>query len=172
MDIYETIEKRRSVRSYREEEPVYEDILKKILEAGKMAPSANNTQEYKFVVVKNAQIRKALANAASQQRFIAQAPVVIVGVSLNPEAVASSGVPNYAIDLALAIDHITLAATEEGLGTCWITSFSQEDVKEILNIPKKYKVLALLPLGVAYDDPGVKSRKKLKDLICKEEFSE
>ena len=172
MDIYEAIEKRRSVREFREDEPVTEDSLKKILEAGRMAPSAHNAQEYKFVVVKNGPKRKELAKAASDQRFIAKAPVIIAAVSLNPEHLLSSGVPAYALDLAIALDHMTLAAVEEGLGTCWIGAFSQEEVKQVLDIPEKYKVVALLPLGVSYDEPGVKSRKKLKELVCDEDFSE
>ena len=122
--------------------------------------------------MRNAQKRKALAKAASGQRFIATAPIIIVGVSLNPDYVMSSGVPAYAMDVAIAIDHMTLAAVEEGLGTCWIGSFNQEEVKKILNIPEQYKVVALFPLGIPYDEPGIKSRKKLKELVCYEEFSE
>ena len=171
MNIYEAIEKRRSVRSYRPD-PVTEESLKKILEAGRLAPSAHNSQDYKFVVVKDKSKRKKLALAASEQRFILEAPVIIVAVSLNPEHMMDSGVPAYAMDLAVAVDHMTLAAVEEGLGTCWIGAFSQEEIKRILNIPEKYKVAALLPLGVPYDEPGIKSRKKLKELVCYEQFSE
>lgn len=171
MNIYEAIEKRRSVRAY-QDEPVPEESLKKILEAGRLAPSAHNAQEYKFVVVKDAQKRKQLAKAASDQRFIAEAPVIIGAVSLNPEHLMSSGVPAYGVDLGIALDHMTLAAVEEGLGTCWIGAFSQDEVKKILKIPESYKVVALLPLGVPYDRPGVKSRKSLKELVCYEEFSE
>jgi len=171
MDIYEVIEKRRSVRAYKDE-PVSDESLKKILEAGRLAPSAHNAQEYKFIVVKDAKKRKELAEAALGQRFIAQAPVVIVAVSLNPESLMSSEVPAYAMDLAIALDHMTLAAVEEELATCWIGAFSQEEVKKVLNIPSRYKVVALLPLGIPDEEPGVKSRKKLEELICYENFSE
>lgn len=171
MEIYEAIEKRRSVRAYRDD-PISEETLNKILEAGRLGPSAHNAQEYKFVVVRNSQKRKELAKAAAGQRFIAKAPVIIAAVSLNPEHLMSNGVPAYAVDVAIALDHMTLAAVEEELGTCWIGAFSQEDVKKILNIPESYKVVALLPLGSPYDEPGVKSRKKLKELVCYENFSE
>ncbi|MFH1656506.1 MAG: nitroreductase family protein [Candidatus Nealsonbacteria bacterium] len=170
MNIYELIEKRRSVRSFRDD-PITDETLNNILNAGRMAPSAQNAQEYKFVIVKEKGTVKTLANA-SNQRFIAEAPIVIAFVSLNPKVNMINDVPSYPVDLAIAIDHITLSAVEEGLGTCWITSFSQEQVKEILNIGDKYKVVALMPLGVPYDDPQVKSRKKLKDLVCEETFSE
>lgn len=170
-DIYEIIKTRRSVRSFRDK-PVDEESLKRILEAGRLAPSAHNAQEYKFVVVQDIEKRKALAKAASEQRFIAEAPVIIVAVSLNPKHLMSSGVPAYAADLAIAIDHMTLAAVQEELGTCWIGAFNQDEVKRILNIPAQYKVAALLPLGTPYDEPGVKSRKSLKELVCYENFSD
>ena len=172
MNIYEAIKKRRSVRDYRPDEPVSEESLKKILEAARLAPSAHNSQEYKFIVVEDRQKRKDLAKAASDQRFIAQAPVIIVAVSLNPEHIMAGGVPAYAVDVAIAVDHMTLAAVEEGLGTCWVGAFDQGEVKRILGIPEQYKVVVLLPLGVPYDEPGVKSRKGLKELVCYENFSE
>lgn len=171
MDIYETIKTRRSVRSYRDN-PVPEEALKKILGAARLAPSAHNAQEYKFVVVQDLEKRKAIVKAASEQKFINEAPVIIAGVSLNPTHIMGNDVPAYAVDLAIALDHITLAAVEEGLGTCWIGAFSQEEVRRILGIPEKYKIVALLTLGTAYDDPGIKSRKNLKELVCYEDFSE
>ena len=171
MDIYEAIEKRRSVRIYKDED-ISEEKLKKILEAGRLAPSAHNSQEYKFIVMKDAKKRKELAEAASGQKFIAQAPVIIIAVSLNPGHLMGSEVPAYAMDLAIALDYMTLAAVEEGLGTCWIGAFSQEKVKKVLNIPDTYKVAALLSLGIPDEEPSVKSRKKLEELVCYEEFSE
>jgi len=171
MDVYQAIKTRRSVRAYRDY-PVSEESLNKILEAGRFAPSAHNAQDYKFIVVQDPKRIKALSKAALEQKFIAEAPAVIVGVSLSPEYSLSSGVPAYAVDLAIALDHMTLAAVEEKLGTCWIGAFSQEEVKKILDIPEKYKVVALLTLGTPYDEPGVKSRKKLRDLVCYESFSE
>lgn len=171
MNIYEIIEKRRSVRVYRDE-PVPEESLKRILEAGRLAPSAHNSQEYKFIIIKDTKKKRELAKAASTQKFIAQAPVIIAAVSLNPEYLLSSGVPSYALDLGIAFDHMTLAAMEEKLGTCWIGSFSQEDVQSILNIPDKCKVVAFLTLGYPDDAPSPKSRKKTEELVCYETFSE
>lgn len=171
MNIYEIIEKRRSVRVYKDE-PIPEESLKRILEAGRLAPSAHNSQEYKFIIIKDTKRKRELAKAASTQRFIAQAPVIIAAVSLNPEYLLSSGVPSYGLDLGVALDHMTLAAVEEKLGTCWIGSFSQEDVQRILNIPDKCKVAVFLTLGYPDDAPSPKSRKKIEDLVCYETFSE
>jgi nitroreductase len=169
MDVHQAIKTRRSVRSYKPDS-VPEEKLKKVLEAARLAPSAHNEQERKFIVVKNAEKRKKLAEAALDQDFVGEAPVVIVAVSLEPEEVMSSGVPNYAVDLAIAVDHMTLAAIEEGLGTCWIGAFSQEKVKEVLEIPERYKVVILLPLGFPTDKPKSKSRKNLEEIVCDENY--
>ena len=82
----------------------------------------------------------------------------------------SSGNPAYAIDLAIAVEHMALQAVEEGLGTCWIGAFNQEDVKRVLEIPEGCKVVALMPLGFPADKPKPKSRKKLEEIISYDGF--
>jgi len=169
MDVMEAIRERRSVRSYRKD-PVPDEKLKKILEAARLAPSARNSQNWKFVVVRDAARRKELAKAAADQYFVGEAPVVIAAVALQPKYVMRCEVPAYAVDLAIAVDHMTLVAVEEGLGTCWIGAFYQDEVKRILNIPRRYKVVALLPLGFPADTPGEKYRKPLNEIVCYEVF--
>lgn len=169
MEVFEAIKTRRSVRRYKSE-PVPEKPLNKILEAARLAPSAHNSQDYKFIVVKDSEKRKELAEAAAGQSFVGEAPVVIVAVSLDPEHIMSCGVPAYSVDLAIAVDHMTLAAAAENLGTCWVGAFSQERVKEILEIPDQYKVVVLLPLGFPADQPGSKMRKNIEEIICYEKF--
>ena len=171
MDVAEAIKKRRSVRSYKPD-LIPEESLKKILEAARLAPSAHNAQEWKFIVVKDTQKKKKLAEAALNQDFIAEAPVVIAAVSLNPEAQSTSDVPAYAVDLAIAVDHMTLQAVEEDLGTVWIGAFDQEKVKNILEIPKNYKVVILLPLGFPTNKPGSKIRKTIEEIVSFEKFKE
>src|SRR3989344_5384637 len=114
MDIYETIKTRRSVRSYRDK-PVDDPTLVKILEAARLAPSAHNSQEYKLVVVTDPEQKKAVSRACSGLKFINEAPVVIAAVALNPEYALESGFPVCAMDAAIALDHITLAAVQEEL---------------------------------------------------------
>jgi len=171
MDVAEAIKKRRSVRSYKPD-LIPEESLKKILEAARLAPSGHNAQEWKFIVVKDTQKKKKLAEAALNQDFIAEAPVVIAAVSLNPEAQSTSDVPAYAVDLAIAVDHMTLQAVEENLGSCWIGAFDQEKVKNILEIPKNYKVVILLPLGFPTNKPGSKIRKTIEEIVSFEKFKE
>lgn len=170
MDFYQTIKTRRSVRSYRPDS-VAEEILNRILAATRLAPSANNRQNYKFVIVKDPEKRKQLAQAAGQS-FIGQAPIVIAAVSLNPQEVMSCGVPTYAVDVAIAVDHLALAAAAEGLGTCWIGAFDQEKAKKVLAVPDQNKIVVLLPLGYPADQAGTKIRKDLRDLVCEEQFSD
>lgn len=170
MELKEVIRKRESVRSYIDK-PIPDEKLRNVLEAARIAPSAGN-QDMKLVVVRDAKKREALGRAAHNQRFVGQAPVVIVAVSTNTERLMGCGDPSYPIDLAIAVDHITLAAVNEGLGTCWIGSFSQEQVKNILGIPDKYKVVILTPLGFPQKEKGVKYRKYLDEIVCYESFKE
>ncbi len=171
MDVFEAIEKRRSVRVC-QNKPVAEEKLRKILEAARLAPSARNSQAYKLVVVKNEKIRKKIASEATSESFIGGAPVIIVALALDPEYIMPGGVPAYPVDIAIAVDHITLAAVEEGLGSCWIGAFHQKRIKEILSIPERYRVVVLLSLGYPADSPREKSRKSLKDIVSYDYFSE
>lgn len=171
MDVIEAIEKRRSVRAYRNK-PVPKEKFLKILEAARLAPSASNLQPYKFVVVKDHQLRKKLAKEATSYSFIGEAPVIIVAVSLDPDYVMTGGIPAHPVDIAIALDHMTLVAVEEGLGTCWIGGFYQDQVKQILSIPEKYKVVALLPVGYPAESPRKKPRKPLEEVVCYDSFVE
>ena len=169
MDVSEAINKRRSVRDY-SETAVPKDKLEKVLEAARLAPSAHNAQDWKFIVVSDPKTRLALVEAAGGQVFIAKAPIIIAAVALDPDYQMSCGVPSYAVNLAIAVEHMTLQAVEEGLGTCWIGAFDQEQVKAILGVPKQYKVVALLPLGYPADSEKEKVRKKIDEIVCYEKF--
>lgn len=169
MDVKEAIRMRRSVRSYKNKE-IPEEYLNTILEAARLAPSARNKQSWKFIVVKDKEKRESLAQAAANQDFVGEAPVIIVAVTLNPDYVMRCGVPAYAVDLAIATDHMTLQAVELGLGTCWIGAFYQDEVKKILQIPDEYKVVALLPVGYSSTSGDYKNRKSLDEIVCYEIF--
>ena len=137
-----------------------------------MAPSGGNRQAWKFIVVKDSKNRQELASAAGQP-FIATAPVIIAAVATLPNLVMKCGVPEYAVDLAIAVDHMTLAAVEQGLGSCWIGAFSQRmKAREILKIPVKYQIVALLPLGFPAQPGPSKVRKPLDEIVCSETFKE
>jgi nitroreductase len=150
---------------------VEEEKLLRILDAGRLSPSASNRQERRFVIIKDAKTRKLLCEAARNQTFVAEAPVVIAACSVESEYVMACGQLAYPIDTAIAVDHMTLQAVEEGLGTCWIGAFDEKKVKQILNIPENVRVVALLPLGYPCDIPDAKLRKGLAEIVMWEKWS-
>ena len=164
MDVIEIIRKRRSVRSYTDQ-PVERDKIERMLEAARLAPSAGNRQEWRFVVVTDRGRRAALAKAAGNQEFVGEAPVVIAACAETDGHVMRCGQPCYAIDVAIAIDHMTLQAVAEGLGTCWIGAFYEDQAKEILGIPEEIRVVELLTVGYAAGPPGSLSRLPLERLV-------
>ena len=171
MELKDAIKTRKSIREY-EDKPIPENKLLNILEAARLAPSGANRQYWKFVVVRDPQKRRDLAEASGRQNHVARAPVVIAAVSTMPDGLMRCGVPGYAVDLAIAVDHMTLAAVDEGLGTCWIGAFSQESAREILHIPAKYTIVTLLTLGFPEQPGKPKTRKSLDEIVCCDTFSE
>ena len=159
MDIYTAITMRKSVRAY-EDKPIEKEKLDRILEAVRIAPSASNRQEWRFVVVQDADTRRRLAAAANNQMFLAEAAAVIVCCAASSEHVMPCGIKSYTVDVSIAIDHLTLAAVAEGLGTCWIGAFDPEKVREILGIPKEIAIVELLSIGYP-EDPSLKVKARL-----------
>ena len=160
------------MRSYRPA-AVEQDKLMRVLEAGRLSPSARNAQNRKFVVVQDAATRQAL-QAASGQAFVGQAPVVIAVVTTEPQRMMYCGVPAGPVDCAIAIDHMTLAAVAEGLGTCWVGHFEQDACRTILNIPDDAQIIELMALGYPAADaaaPKAKPRKPMDELVCWEKYS-
>lgn len=168
MEFYETVQNRHSVRSYMDK-PVEQAKLTRILEAARLAPSGNNRQAWKFVVVREAALRAALANAADQA-FIAKAPVVIAAVSLEPDRMMHCEVPAGPVDCAIALEHAVLAATAEGLGACWIGRFDQDKCKELLGVPAPAKIIEMLTMGYGAEAPTQRPRKKLEEIVSYEKF--
>ncbi len=152
MDVFEAIGKRRSIRNYQDRE-VEEDKLFKILEAARQAPSASNRQEWRFVVVRDKVTRLKLCQAAKGQGFVNEAPVVIACCAQTDNHIMTCGQACYVIDLAIAIDHMSLAAVELGLGSCWIGAFHEKEVKKILDIPQEIRVVEMLALGYPVQEP-------------------
>ena len=170
MDIYEAIRLRKSVRSFQKKE-VAEEVLDRILKAARLAPSAKNFQEWRFVAVRDPETRRQLSVAARGQTFVAEAPVVLACCAETDNHVMTCGQLCYPIDLAIAIDHITLCAAAEGLGTCWIGAFFEDRVKEILGIPAPVRVVALLPIGYPADpSPIEKPRLELDEIVMNERW--
>jgi len=169
MELHEAIKTRYSVRAY-QDKPVEQAVLDRILEAARLAPSGSNRQPWKFVVVRDEAARKRLAVACHEQTFIGQAPVVIAGVGLFPDRVMACNVPGDPVDVAIAMEHVALAATAEGLGTCWIGAFDQEQVRTLLEVPTTAKVIEVMTLGYPADRPGEKKRRAISEIVDYEKF--
>jgi nitroreductase len=169
MDVSAAIKGRRSVRSYKDMD-VERDKIEKVLEAGRLSPSANNRQEWKFIVVKNPETRKNLARAAMNQSFIGHAPVVLVACATESKAVMTCGHPTYAVDVSIAFAYMLLQAYELGLGTCWIGAFREDEVKSILGVPNHVRVVALSPIGYPATGAAARSRKSLDEITCFEVY--
>ncbi|MCW4043828.1 MAG: nitroreductase family protein [Candidatus Bathyarchaeota archaeon] len=154
MDVIDAIKTRKSVRSFLDK-PVEEAKLNTVLEAGRLAPSAANRQEWRFLVVRDPETRKRIAMAAGRQTFVGEAPIVIAACAETDNKVMRCGQLSYPIDVAIALDHMTLAAVELGLGTCWIGNFDEQLVKKILGIPDTIRIVQLLPLGYPTDPSAI-----------------
>ena len=167
----EAIQKRRSVRKYKED-PIPEKDLMRVLEAARLAPSGKNFQPWKFIIVKDKALKEKLAQASAGQFFMAEAPIIIVGCGFPDNCYAHMGryMKSWSVDVTIALEHLILQAQEEGLGTCWIGSFEEEEVKAILNIPENVKVLALTPLGYPDEIPRFRGRKSLDEIISYDRF--
>ena len=147
MDFVTVLKTRRSVRSYKPD-PIPDDVLRRVLDGARMAPSANNVQPWHFVIVRDAAQRRQLAEAAADQSFVGQAPVVIACCGKRyTDQFSWISDKMYLVDCTIAIDHLTLAARNEGLGTCWIGAFDHEAVKQVVKAPASYDVIMLLPIG-------------------------
>ncbi|MFA6281557.1 MAG: nitroreductase family protein [Candidatus Omnitrophota bacterium] len=171
MDVFEAIKKRRSVRSY-QDKPIEEEKLFKILEAARLAPSASNRQEWRFVIVRDKTKKTELSKAAKNQKFLEEAPVVIACLAETDNHIMTCGQACYPIDVAIAMDHMALMAVSLGLGTCWIGAFHEEEVKKILDVPEEIRVVELLCLGFPKDEHlSKKERLTIEKIVFFEKWN-
>jgi nitroreductase len=166
MSVLKVIQKRRSQRKYKGDS-IPEDVLQRVLEAARLAPSGKNYQPWKFIIVQDKELKEKLAQASAEQFFMAEAPIIIVGCGFPDDSYSRMGryMKSWPVDVTIALEHLILQAAEEGLGTCWIGSFEEEEVKSILNIPENVRVLALTPLGYSDETPPYRGRKRLDEIV-------
>lgn len=168
MDVLSAIKGRRSIRKY-SNKPVEEEKLLKVLEAARLSPSAKNRQEWRFIVVKNSETRKKLTEAIGQP-FVGEAPIILVCCGTEVESVMRGGQPRYTVDLSIATAYMILEAYEQGLGTCWLGSYDEDKVKEVLDIPKGVRVVAITPLGYPDESPASRPRRELDEIISYDKY--
>lgn len=172
MDTFEAIQARKSIRSY-QNKPVPRELVERILEAGRLAPSARNTEPWHFIAVTDPEKRKALSKGM-YAKFVAGVPLVIV---VCGDKKASSDW--YAVDASLAAENMVLAAVNEGLGTCFVGSFNEADVAALLKVPQNFEVLVMVAIGYPQEKLDlsskllrlVRSRKVISEVASEEDFT-
>jgi nitroreductase len=174
MPVNKLIAQRRSIRRYLDK-PVEREKILECLEAARLAPSADNVQPWRFLVIDNSDLKEKFAKEVfsgiySVSKFAAKAPVLIVilarlDIIANRIGKQIQGVNFYLIDVGIAGEHIVLQAEELGLGTCWVGWFSSRKARKVLDVPKKYKIVSLLSMGYYEKRPSrEKKRKSLEDI--------
>jgi nitroreductase len=164
MDFSQLIETRYSVRAYKPD-PVEEEKLRQVLQAARMAPTANNQQPFQLIVIHTKGREDELRRIYNRDWFV-RAPLVICACGIPGGAWVREDKKNYAVvDVAIVMDHLILAATDLGLGTCWIAAFNEQATREILGLPDEVEPIAFTPLGHPADQPKPKERKSLEQLV-------
>lgn len=165
MEVSEAIRTRRSIRNY-EDHPVENEKLLNVLEAARLSPSATNAQPWSFIVVTDPEVKEKLRCSYERDWFVS-APVIIVACALPDESwVRHDGEEYWKVDVSIAMQDLILAAWEEGLGTCWIGAFNEEEAKRALGIPEHVRVVAMTPLGYPAEEKGpVTDRKTLEEIV-------
>jgi len=173
MDFYEVLRTRRSVRSYADRD-IPDDVLRRVLEGARLAPSANNKQPWHFIVIRDEARRREAARLSAGQSFVGEAPVVVVFAGKRyMDAYAWIGDNMFLIDTTIAVDHFTLAARAEGLGTCWIGAFDKEGISRLVNLPAGVEPIMLSPLGYPASPTAFRettNRKALDAAVHHEKF--
>ncbi len=164
MTVIETIRKRYSCRAYLDK-PIEQEKLNQIFEAARLAPSAKNLQDWRFVVVSDKEKKMQVAESTNHSEVFEKAGVMIVACS-NSDYVMRCGQAVAPIDVAIAMEHICLQATELGLATCWIGSFEPEKVRKALGIPQDVAIIELMALGYPADKAKKPSREPIENIVC------
>jgi nitroreductase len=155
MDVLEAIRAYKPCLSY-QPRPVPPEKLKTILSAARLAPSQHNLQPWRFVIVQDDERKRLLAQASNRGKLIAEAPAVIVAFAVEEDIPVTIGgyISAYPLDVAVAVDHLQLAATAEGLGTNWLIEFNEEKVRAVLRVPEGIHPIAVIPVGFPVESNG------------------
>ena len=170
MDFYDVVRKRYSVRAYRKD-PIPDDVLRRVLEAAVLAPTAANRQAFRLIVAHTEGREQELSRVYDRPWFV-QGPVVIAAVGVPESAWVRRGDgKNYCdLDIGIVMEHLVLAATAEGLGTCWVAAFDPQAAREVLRLPPEAEPIAFTPLGYPATEGLQKGRKPFEELISYERW--
>jgi nitroreductase len=168
MTVMEAIQGRKSIRSY-SPKPIEPEKITAVMEAARLAPSARNRQMWKFIVVTDSEVKDKLVGACNGQQSVRQAPAVIIACGESP-GIMTCGQPVESIDVSIALSFVMLKAYEEGLGTCWLGNFNQDEVKAAANVPDDVVVVAVTPLGYPAESPDARPRKAFDEVVSYDKY--
>jgi len=146
MEFRQVVETRHSVRTYLKK-AVEDEKLQYVLDCARLAPSFRNGQCWRFVVVRDPELRKKVATTSLLNRWMYSVPIILVACADPSESGNRNGIDYFGVDVGIAFEHVVLAAADVGLGTCWMAAFNEEQVRDTLGIPRNIRVVALSPLG-------------------------
>lgn len=166
MDFYETVKNRRSIRKYTDR-PVEKEKLSRILEAGRLAPSWCNRQCWRYLVVSDEMLKKNLGEILDNPSVecYEKAPYVLVLCADPSDSGRQAGKDYYLVDCGISMEHVVLAATAEGLATCWVGAFPENPVRNLLKVPEDTRVVAITPLGYGDEEPEARPRKAEREVF-------
>ncbi len=164
MTVLDAIRRRYSCRAY-QEKSIEQDKLDCILEAARLAPSARNTQDWRFVVVTDRDTKRKVAGTTNRPEVFEKAGAIIAACS-NSDEIMRCGQAIGPIDVAIALEHICLQAADLGLGTCWIGSFDADKVRQILAIPEDIAIIELMTVGYPADSKSEPKREPIEKIVC------
>lgn len=175
MDVHEAIKSWRPCRAF-QLRPLPDESVRKVLNAARYAASADDQQPWRFIVVRDEDGKKRLAQAVTKGTFLTKAPVVLIalGAEEASSAVLGGYTLAYPLDVAASIQNLLLAATAEGLGSVWCTEFKEDRVREMFKIPEGVRVVGVLAIGYPEPAPtngGAASRRSLSEIVAYESFT-
>ncbi|MCP4704662.1 MAG: nitroreductase [candidate division Zixibacteria bacterium] len=171
MEYFQILKDRRSIRSYKKE-PLPEELLDKVLEAARLAQSANNRQPWRFIIIQDETSKIKIAEFCKNSKWVADASVILAGVAVDTDYRMGNGRSASDIDLSIALTQISLAAVDQSLGTCWIGSFDYNEAMKFLKIPNNNIMVGFMTLGFPDESPSPRSRKSLNEITFHEFWEE
>ncbi len=163
------IKERYSVRKF-QNKLIEQEKIDILMKAAQLAPSARNIQPCKFIVIQDEEKREKLTDICKGKNFVSQAPITIAICANNTDYIMTCGQAAYTIDAAIASEHIVLQAAEIGLGTCWIGAFSHDELAELINLPKEYKIVTILPVGYPAIEKGKRNLKSIEEIVSYDSY--
>ena len=168
MELQEALQGRRSIRKY-QKKPISRETMNKVLEAARIAPSASNRQQWKFIVVDDPALIQKMVAVAGNQAFVGESAAIIAACGRQAGQM-TCGQPRNTVDVSIACTQILLAAYDLGIGTCWLGMYSQQDTKKLLGVPDDWDIVALITMGYPNESPAPRPRKTLEEIACYNKF--